>query len=1214
MELTRSVHFSRRGASLCLGVFFLSVAVRADPLPSASAAVPVLKPLHLETCLASNGLASAGIVAGPGYTDLAARLSDGLFSALGIRISVIEDSEAVMDLAAYGNILALGHYGNNAVLERLYYRWHTVIDASQPGAGGHLLQTVHNPDALGINVIVVGGSGRAGVARAAEQLVAHVEQHGAILPRLWEVDLGSGADLVEARGLEVLDPQRDWPTRHPMEVQQSVCEAAMLYVYTAREEFAAVFKQKLKEFLERDSFWGISDDFDFTMIAWDLLEEAPVFDDAERLWFTRKLWEALCHQRTEKEINYRTFLRVKDTHEQRRNHAARYASSLYFGARYFDIYYGVPETRSWLDDVRTFWRPQMTSFAVGEGSAPIAHITRIKALMYALAEDSRSYLAPDVLGAMADKEMIRTVGPVWTGYSNWAQPLVLWCLAAHELDRPHYLKPIELQDPAMLTVRMPWQSTWEPGRSFWDGQRPPVAGPGQVADWVGAMPVDPDYYETANAYGAKTAPDESAFELLTFRDPLLEGSQYLLLGGHCTGSYSADEANAITFLNLGGQRWLWGGGRKGGRVATVRKHSSVVVVRDGQCGVLPAYAAVEQTGSTDRWGYARTVLPGYNGTDWHRTVVNLANQWVLVMDEITAREPGDFLLESRWFGYEHGAFDAADVLYSKEAGSEGAGLSLRLSGVGWQNQYMLPWLYADYLVSPIQPFPPEADGSLPSGSPPYSIILARRWSGALKAGESHVFANLLHVHATGKAPAWRLGRMHARGFRIDGARDAWLAGIGKDGEVFLRPAPPTSGATEPLPESTGVAAGPDRSWGLQPLWEAQCPERVLSATGLSGRPNLLWAMGLRDGHIQLRGRDGGLVREMRMPGQVLALCAMDLDGDGVDEIVAGSDTGGVNAFTADGRLLWSWMPEPWKPSATWRQSYGQWRTVITDLRPIRLDAKGRIGLLAAGTYFYVLDTGGKQIAMYDREGELDVTDLPGDGSRSGIWRTPERTFVLAVADVDGDGADEIVGDEPSIYKVRVWQGADAKRRAVLPRPSDRFLGSLKKTAAAGDFDNDDAQEVAVGFDAYNSQLAVYDRGEEMIWHRNVGGACEAIVTVDLDGDGAREVVVGTAVGQVQAFDGAGHRRFVADVGEAVSSPFALAAAGEGPDCRLWVGTVNGRLVVLAADGRILATTRVPGYLDHVVAHPRAETILAATAEGRLVCFESAANQNVTQSP
>ena len=158
-------------------------------------------------------------------------------------------------------------------------RWYVVVDGMQPGEGGCMLQTVHNPDGLGINLVVAGGSDDAGVAKAAGRLLAHVQAHGAVLPRLFEVELGRHRDLVLNRVGEVLAPEREWPTIHPMEVHKALGEAAMLYLYAADDRLLAAYRRELtrwlRTWLAHDPYrQGASDELFRILITWDLVEEA----------------------------------------------------------------------------------------------------------------------------------------------------------------------------------------------------------------------------------------------------------------------------------------------------------------------------------------------------------------------------------------------------------------------------------------------------------------------------------------------------------------------------------------------------------------------------------------------------------------------------------------------------------------------------------------------------------------------------------------------------------------------------------------------------------------------------------------------------------------------------------------------------------------------------------------------------------------------------
>jgi len=347
--------------------------------------------------------------------------------------------------------------------------------------------------------------------------------------------------------------------------------------------------------------------------------------------------------------------------------------------------------------------------------------------------------------------------------------------------------------------------------------------------------------------------------------------------------------------------------------------------------------------------------------------------------------------------------------------------------------------------------------------------------------------------------------------------------------------------------------------------------------------------------------DGTPAAETKMQGKVFSLCAMDLDGDGSQEMVAGSDAGEVCAFTSDGRRIWSWKAPPWTPSPGWRQMFGKWRAVITDVIP--LTPRRAPAILAAGTFFYVLDSSGKMLCTYDRLGEYDVTDLPGDGWRSGLWRTLERAFVLAAGDVTGDGDAEILGDEPRVRYVRMWSAGTAKRLAVYSKPPDRYLGSCTKAVIAADFDGDGKDELAVGSDAYNYQIAMYGHPEGCLWQHNTGAAAEALATADLNGDGVQDLIAATGAGQIQAFDGKGNRILLTNIGQPVGSAYALAVVPAKRDTQIWAATVNGLIVAFDRGGEIIARAYLSGYVDHLTSHPDGTAILAASADGHMACYE-----------
>ena len=93
----------------------------------------------------------------------------------------------------------------------------------------------------------------------------------------------------------------------------------------------------------------------------------------------------------------------------------------------------------------------------------------------------------------------------------------------------------------------------------------------------------------------------------------------------------------------------------------------------------------------------------------------------------------------------------------------------------------------------------------------------------------------------------------------------------------------------------------------------------------------------------------------------------------------------------------------------------------------------------------------------------------------------------------------------------------------------------------------------MGADAYVDQLSLYGLQRGRLWSRDLGGVAEVVVMDDLNHDGKHEVITGTELGQVLAFDGAGNRLFAADARAKVQS---LAVTTSNGTKRICAGTDN----------------------------------------------------------
>ncbi|NMC74892.1 MAG: hypothetical protein GYA56_11150 [Geobacteraceae bacterium] len=147
-----------------------------------------------------------------------------------------------------------------------------------------------------------------------------------------------------------------------------------------------------------------------------------------------------------------------------------------------------------------------------------------------------------------------------------------------------------------------------------------------------------------------------------------------------------------------------------------------------------------------------------------------------------------------------------------------------------------------------------------------------------------------------------------------------------------------------------------------------------------------------------------------------------------------------------------------------------------------------------------------------------------------------------------------------------------------------------------DLDGDGSDEVAYTLSGHWNELRVYEGSGAARWVRafgpdRAGGSfMTALEVADLDGDGRNEVLTGTKMGWLHAFDRRGNllwqRRFHSGIS-------ALAARGN--TGRVAVGCEDGALLLLDGAGNILASANLGRAVTKVLNTPRG--IVAGSAAG-----------------
>ncbi|MBM4087444.1 MAG: hypothetical protein FJ272_21840, partial [Planctomycetes bacterium] len=155
--------------------------------------------------------------------------------------------------------------------------------------------------------------------------------------------------------------------------------------------------------------------------------------------------------------------------------------------------------------------------------------------------------------------------------------------------------------------------------------------------------------------------------------------------------------------------------------------------------------------------------------------------------------------------------------------------------------------------------------------------------------------------------------------------------------------------------------------------------------------------------------------------------------------------------------------------------------------------------------------------------------------------------------------------------------------------------------ATADLDGDGAQEVVVARSGHWNELAVYAGKGGCQWVGSFGPAASrsrfmaALAIADLDGDGRQELAVGLANGWLCVFDAKGAPRWQRRLPSAVT---ALAALGS----RLAVGDAAGNVHLHSATGEPVATAKLDGAVTLLCSTPTHERLLVATATGELAAF------------
>jgi outer membrane protein assembly factor BamB len=1176
------------------------------------------KPLFRETPLVRASRAQAILVAPAGtpFDQLAERIQAAVRQATGAELPLLRPEAATPDRLANTQAVLLGNVCNNRALQPLYGLLYTPVDEAYPPADGYLVHTVHDPWGTGHNALVVGGSTPAGLTRAVETLLS-VIRPGAdlVLPKLALGDLGPkdlkqndvdrrrSTDKVVAAELE--RARADFLRGAHRGVASRMGEMGFRYARNGVDGLARLYRDLAfawyESYLAKPPIyggpWGMDMDFHLMEIlpAWDLLEESPVLSDEDRLRVTRILFEFVTTDVVRKAAGS-----LRSNHV-RHNHITFPALGLYYAGRYFKHGYNCPEADHWLRIAEACFALQARTAKPHEDCNGYGWLVPYHTMRYSLATLDARYFTSGSVGRLCDYAILTMdnlgyqvpYGDTGT-YQCWWTEIPFLRGAAYYLRDGRCAWALEKK----LAVRP------DDSRFQYTAQ----IAPREPKELFGARawPVDEPYWESMPK--AENVKRENTFDKLAMRASFDPDRQYLLLDGLSNGGHMHFDGNSISRITDRGRIWL----ADNDYIRSLPKfHNSMLVFRDGRTDTIPPYAELGLLADGHDYAASRTSVRAYAGADWHRNILWNKEQFFLVVDEVEAREPGDYDLHCMWHTVGHTQLGPEGLEVEQQGPrfwiKPAAGPRLSLTEDRGLGRNWVGYAYADPMV--------------------YSLREVQ--SARLATGQRVRFANLLFARDERRPQQFSIDRLGPETFLVRSGTSRMVAGVGRaqpvqiaqglsiTAELFLvgaqsgfaagtrrlacgaysleSPAPidvewtgrqlqlraprsvevrlrggeqesAVSVGTQPtlvdLPDDlplSSIAAALDR---LQPTKADHSTEPAIPATG-----KLRWKFQPPAAPV-VNTKQAKSKPSQSVPDRVTAHAAADLDNDGRDEIICGSEQGHIWCLDADGRVRW------------------------------QAAAQGRVTTAAAAC----LDRSGQRFALLGSE-DCKVYAFAPDGKFKWTYELPMykdrgRVRVLLAADLDADGIDEVIA------------GADNWRYyAVDAQGRERWHYESVHPASAGaavDLDGDGRRELLCGTVYYWWHCAACDGTKR--WSYSVKGPhATAALAVNFTGGKTRTPVFGSEDGNLHVLGPDGKLKWMANVGDQVTSALAVDLTGSGRE-QLVASSLSFNVFALDGDGKVLWRRNLGSPVECLAIHHDGKSHLAAGCQdGSLVFLDGQGN-------
>lgn len=1184
--------------------------LRAEPIANSATSAPAaalaatgniraMKPLYLETLLTSGGSPRVVIVSSsrrPAYAEIAGRVRDRIRELAKVEVEIVDAEKAEPEeLLSTGNAIVLGNLVTSRFVEILYWEWYTILDLWYPGPGGHVLRTLHNPYGTGGNVILLGGSDDAGVAAAAAALCKTLQQ-GELLKvgRLMEIKLGENHKL---------PPEDEWTDPrlrifHETLKHKNVHEcplgftdaslAGLRYYYNGDEAAAARFR----ELALNTDILGKCYHYYAHMhpIIWDLIEESPVFSDADRLAIVNKLLRSA--RSGDGTAGRAKLLSTAEKYRQSKEildrHTAMHANCTLTHSRYFSKYWPAEEWTENLKAVRIYYDRSMTSSKGWRDEGNMHTYLECPLIASQLLRDRR----------FVDSGALR----------HYAELLVMYCdnrgymsTYGGSLDTVLRTCAAMLDDPGILATFPRRKETELAAKKF-----PTPYGFLHGQAW--ATGLDPEPLEKMIGvfrspltrwcweYYGKGFPFEKGVDKLSMRSGFGRNDQFMLLDGISVGGGKpCDNRNTTVSFVQNGCRFLYGSTK------------TMVVSRGGLGAQGGKIVSLEAMANLPSFGYSQTRAADHPFSTWDRSVFWRKGKWFFFLDRVTVREAGTYSIACSWNtrGSISVTGHAAEV-------SQGEGEDLSV-------MHLKNAKVRDFDTGGVR-----------------ETVLRKMDNGGCVD-----FANLLYVSGGPAKMKYEALEIAPSLFAVTGDEDAYL-GV-TEGGSFERAGVTVRGTAFCVsPVALSVVAGRELRWhelsvttsvpcGIefeprtgritvetdrtvqvtvgQDVHACEAGTHTFSAAAALPEQLTALATAIRTDVASVPKKTvAGVAQPESLPalpvawnrnmGPYASYCVGDVDGNGSDEIVLGMADGRVVCLSDAGDTLWE------------HKLNGEIRAVACAVLP-----GGRAVIAGSkNEHVYALTADGSKILWQHK---LYFSQEVHD--RAPWWTEGGRATAkgILVDDLDGDGVVEIVCGTGATFVETLTPGGETKwlRQFLYGRP-DRFViapmaqgkksllvdagqacgcctwrlaadgkilsknafpsgrgswdGTRTRQIVVADMDGKGTRMALVGRGGAFNELGLYDAitGQRK-WQHRMADQVSTVAAFDTDGDGVKEVIAGSVSAWLCAFNLAGKQVWAEFMPAAVQ---AVTAVGD----VLYVQCADACVYGVSGKGKLTGKHRVEG--------------------------------------